>query len=121
MAARSAAFEHHIATCILDDGVYDIFENYTHKLFTLGDDIKDGNVTFVNTAVETSMYFTTSIRWAISHGMWAFHAKDPVDFIQKNKDYTLKDVAGNITCPMFVLEVEMDDDSLEDQKGIRCS
>ena len=47
--------------------------------------------------------------------------KDPVDFIQKNKDYTLKDVAGNITCPMFVLEVEMNDDSLEDQKGIRCS
>lgn len=121
MAARAAAYEHHIATCILDDGVYDIFENYTHKLFTLGDDIKDGNVTFVNTAVETSMYFTTSIRWAISHGMWAFHAKDPVDFIQKNKDYILKDVAGNITCPMFVLEVEMDDDSLEDQKGIRCS
>ena len=55
MAARAAAFEHRIAACILDDGVYDIFENYTHKLFTLGDAIKDGNVTFVNTAVETSM------------------------------------------------------------------
>ncbi len=105
----------------IDDGVYDIFENYTHKLFTLGDAIKDGNVTFVNTAVETSMYFTTSIRWAISHDMWAFHAKDPVDLIQNNKDYTLKDVAGNITCRIFVLGMEMDDDSLEDQKGIRCS
>ena len=66
--------------------------------------------TFVNTAVETSMYFTTSIRWAISHGMWAFHERIPVHFIQKNKDYTLKDVAGNIRVLCLCFEVEMDDD-----------
>lgn len=98
-----------------------IYSKTTRTNFLHFDAIKDGNVTFVDTAVETSMYFITSIRWAISHGKWAFHAKDSVDFIQKNKDYTLKDVAGNITCPILVLEVEMDDDSLEDQKGIRCS
>jgi hypothetical protein len=56
------------------------------------------------------MYFDTNTRWGISHGMWVFAAKDPLDFIQRNKDYTLKDVAGNIRCPTLVLEAEMDED-----------
>jgi pimeloyl-ACP methyl ester carboxylesterase len=111
LAARAAAFEHRIAACILDDGVYSMYDNYLEKFGTLlGDAIEDGNAIVVNTAIETSMYFNTNIRWAISHGMWAFDAKDPLDFIQKNKDYTLKDVAGNISRPTLVLEAEMDDD-----------
>ena len=111
LAARAAAFDHRISACILDDGVYDIHENYMEKLGPLlGNAIADANATVVNTAIETSMYFDTTIRWAISHGMWVFNAKDPLDFIQKNKDYTLKDVAGNIKCPTLVLEAQMDDD-----------
>jgi hypothetical protein len=46
----------------------------------------------------------------MSHGMWVFNATDPLDFIQKNKDYTLKDVAENIECPTLVLEAQMDHD-----------
>jgi pimeloyl-ACP methyl ester carboxylesterase len=110
LAARAVAFEHRIAACILDDGVYDIYENYMEKLGTLADAITQGNATVVNTAIETSMYFDTTIRWAISHGMWVFNAKDPLDFIQKNKDYTLKDVADKIECPTLVLEAQMDVD-----------
>jgi pimeloyl-ACP methyl ester carboxylesterase len=110
LAARAAAFEHRIAACILDDGVYDIYENFMEKLGTLSNAVAQGNATVVNTAIETSMYFDTGIRWIMSHGMWAFDAKDPLDFIQKNKDYTLKDVAGNIECPTLVLEAQMDND-----------
>lgn len=110
LAARAAAFEHRISACILDDGVYDIYENYMEKLASLGDAISQRNATVVNTAIQTSMYFDTTIRWAISHGMWTFDAKDPLDFIQKNKDYTLKDVADNIKCPTLVLEAQLDDD-----------
>jgi pimeloyl-ACP methyl ester carboxylesterase len=110
LAARAAAFEHRIAACILDDGVYDIYENFMEKLGTLGNAVAQGNATVVNTAIETSMYFDTGIRWIMSHGMWVFDAKDPLDFIQKNKDYTLKDVAGNIECPTLVLEAQMDED-----------
>jgi hypothetical protein len=76
----------------------------------LGNAIADANATVVNTTIETSMYFDTTIRWAISHGMWVFDAKDPLDFIQKNKDYSLQDVAGNIECPTLVLEAQLDDD-----------
>ena len=110
LAARAAAFEHRIAACILDDGVYDVYGNFMEKLGTLSNAVAQGNATVVNTAIETSMYFDTGIRWIMSHGMWVFNAKDPLDFIQKNKDYTLKDVAGNIECPTLVLEAQMDDD-----------
>jgi pimeloyl-ACP methyl ester carboxylesterase len=110
LAARAAAFEHRIAACILDDGVYDVYENFMEKLGTLSNAVAQGNATVVNTAIETSMYFDTGIRWIMSHGMWVFNAKDPLDFIQKNKDYTLKDVAENIECPTLVLEAQMDDD-----------
>ena len=110
LAARAAAFEHRIGACILDDGVYDIYENFMEKLGTLDNAVAQGNATVVNTAIETSMYFDTGIRWIMSHGMWVFNAKDPLDFMQKNKDYTLKDVAGNIECPTLVLEAQMDDD-----------
>jgi pimeloyl-ACP methyl ester carboxylesterase len=110
LAARAAAFEHRIAACILDDGVYDIYENFMEKLGTLSNEVAQGNATVVNTAIETSMYFDTGIRWIMSHGTWVFDAKDPLDFIQKNKDYTLKDVAGNIECPTLVLEAQMDND-----------
>jgi pimeloyl-ACP methyl ester carboxylesterase len=110
LAARAAAFEHRIAACILDDGVYDIYENFMEKLGTLGNAVAQGNATVVNTAIETSMYFDTGIRWIMSHGMWVFDAKDPLNFIQKNKDYTLKDIAGNIECPTLVLEAQMDND-----------
>jgi pimeloyl-ACP methyl ester carboxylesterase len=110
LAARAAAFEHRIAACILDDGVYDVYGNFMEKLGTLSNAVAQGNATVVNTAIETSMYFDTGIRWIMSHGMWVFNAKDPLDFIQKNKDYTLKDVAENIECPTLVLEAQMDDD-----------
>jgi pimeloyl-ACP methyl ester carboxylesterase len=110
LAARAAALEHRIAACILDDGVYDVYENFMEKLGTLSNAVAQGNATVVNTAIETSMYFDTGIRWIMSHGMWVFNATDPLDFIQKNKDYTLKDVAENIECPTLVLEAQMDHD-----------
>jgi hypothetical protein len=41
--------------------------------------------------------------------MWTFGAKTPFEYIQKNKDYTLKDISQNIKCPTLVLEAEKDD------------
>jgi dipeptidyl aminopeptidase/acylaminoacyl peptidase len=54
LAARAAAFEHRIAACILDDGVYDTYENYMQKLGALGDAVAQENATVVNTAIETN-------------------------------------------------------------------
>lgn len=110
LAARAAAFEDRISACILDDGVYDIYQNNIDKLGDLKDEVEKGNSIVVNTAIETSMYFSTRIKWWISHGMWTYKAKDPLDYLQKNKDYTLKDVVNKIKCPTLVLEAQNDDD-----------
>ena len=110
LAARAAAFEERISACILDDGVYDIYQNNIDKLGDLKDDVENGNSVVVNTAIETSMYFSTRIRWWISHGMWTYKAKDPLDYLHKNKDYTLKDIISKIKCPTLVLEAQNDDD-----------
>jgi len=110
LVARAVAFEHRISACILNDGVYDIYQNYIDKLEGLKNDIEKENSIVENTAIETSMYFSTSIRWWISHGMWAFGAVDPLDFIQKNRNYTLKDIISQIKCPTLVLEGQKDDD-----------
>jgi hypothetical protein len=55
------------------------------KLASLGDAVSQRNAIVVNTAIQISMYFDTTIRWEISHGMWTFDAKDPLDFIQKKQ------------------------------------
>jgi hypothetical protein len=71
--------------------------------------IEDGNAEVANASIQTSMYFDTAARLAISHGMWTFDAKTPLEYLQKNRDYTLNNVIEKIKCPTLVLEAEMDD------------
>lgn len=124
LAARALAFEDRITACVLNDGVYDIYQNYTDKLGDLKEDIEKENAVVVNTTLQTAMYFSTSIRWWISHGMWAFNAKDPLDFILKNRNYNLKDVISQIKSPTLVLEAQKDDNFPGGPKmtfdGLRC-
>lgn len=109
LAARAAAFEHRISACILDDGVYDIYQTFLNRFNWSRNQIEKEDPLILNTILETSMYFNTTIRWALSHGMWTFGAKTPFEFIQKNRNYTLKDISQNIKCPTLVLEAEKDD------------
>ena len=89
LAARAAAFEHRLAACILNDGVFDIYEAYMdHFPDTLHKAIDNNNAEVVNTAIEIVMAFNTTARWAFSHGMWTFRAKTPLEYIRKNADYT---------------------------------
>ncbi len=83
LAARSAAFEDRIAACILDGGVFDIYENYMQKAGELKKVIEDGNAEVANVAIETSMYFDITARWAFSHG--TFGAKKPVGLFAKEQ------------------------------------
>jgi hypothetical protein len=70
---------------------------------------EDGNAEVSNASIQTSMYFDTTARLAISHGMWSFDAKTPLEYLQKNRDYTLNNVVEKIKWPTLVLEAKMDD------------
>ena len=110
LAARAAAFEYRIAACILNDGVYDgydaIASSFPKSLLTA---IDNGNSETVNIVLDILMESDPNIRFNMKHGMWTTGAKTPFELIQGSKNYTMKNIAGNIKCPTLVLEAEKDD------------
>ncbi len=110
LAARSAAFEHRIAACILYNGVYDGYESiasgFPKSLLTA---IENGDSKAVNMTLGILMESDSNIRFNLQHGMWTTGLNTPYELIQGSKDYTIKDVVQNIKCPTLVLDAENDD------------
>lgn len=48
-------------------------------------------------------------RFNMKHGMWTTGSSTPYELIIGAKNYTIKDIIKNITCPTLVLEAEKDD------------
>jgi hypothetical protein len=85
LAARAAAFEHRIAAVILIDGLWDFRANSPEgsskvQNGSAGEIIKSANV-------------PTKIKWAVSHGLWAFATHNVQEFINKAESMTLTGVA----------------------------
>ena len=110
LAARAVAFEHRIAACVLNDGVFDGYEafasGFPKSLLTA---IDNGNSEFVNTFLNNLSESNPNIRFNMEHGMWTNGANTPFELVQGSKNYSIKNVAQNITCPTLVLEAEQDD------------
>jgi len=110
LAARAAAFEHRIAACILNDGVYDgydaIASSFPKSLLTA---IENGDSKVVNMVLDILMESDPNIRFNLQHGMWTAGVNTPYELIQGSKNYTIKDIVQNIKCPTLVLEAEKDD------------
>ncbi len=110
LAARAAAFDHRISACILNDGVYDgydaIASSFPESLLTA---FEEGNSEFVNSAIADLMESDPNSRFNMKHGMWTTGSNSPYDLITGAKNYTIKDIIKNITCPTLVLEAEKDD------------
>jgi len=110
LAARAVAFEHRIAACILNDGVFDGYEafasGFPKSLLTA---IDNGNSEFVNTFLNNLSESNPNIRFNMEHGMWTNGANTPFELVQGAKSYSIKNVAQNIKCPTLVLEAEQDD------------
>jgi dienelactone hydrolase len=45
----------------------------------------------------------------MEHGMWTSGVNTPFELIQGSKNYTIRNIAKNITCPTLVLDAEKDD------------
>ncbi|MFH1995408.1 MAG: prolyl oligopeptidase family serine peptidase [Candidatus Omnitrophota bacterium] len=108
LAPRAAAFERRIKACVANGGVYDfsasLYNNLPQEL--LGLLRKDPDQ--FNVEIKKVMDESTAIRWFFNNGMWTFGAESPADFVTKMSQYTLKDVVGQITCDMLVLDSEGD-------------
>ena len=96
LAARAAAFEPRLAALIANDGLYDLYEaasSYSEK-------------TPDQSQLNPSQ-LPTAVRWALAQARWVFQAS-PEQYIEKLKNYTLKDVASKISCPTLICEAEND-------------
>jgi pimeloyl-ACP methyl ester carboxylesterase len=112
LAPRAAAFDHRIAACIANGGVYDFNASVMQKAPPNMEEILSDENASREFDQEMSEYMKQSIEtgWAVEHGMIVFGAQTPSEYFRMIAPYTLKDVAGLIRCPTLV--VDSDNDTL---------
>ena len=104
LAPRAAAFDHRLAACIADDGLFSFRFEDAFKAHS------DGNLDYV--AIEkiltNLMKERVNVRWAIENGLFTFGAKSIEELFKKTRAYTLENVVEKIQCPVLVCAAEND-------------
>ena len=110
LAPRAVAFEKRIKACIANGGVYDF---HAAARLTPEDekelDSPQGAEEFDRFIYE-KMKTDPSFRWSMANGLFTFRAKSPSEWLKMTRPYTMKDVAGKITCPILIVDSEEDKD-----------
>ncbi len=110
LAPRAAAFEHRLAACIANGGVFDFMANRLPSGMSREAAI-DGvrsDPSGTNEMMRALMEASTDTRWGIENGIFTFRASSPADYYLKALDYTLAGIAEKITCPTLVIDSEGD-------------
>ena len=68
----------------------------------------DGDDDGVDDALAPEIATSTSLRWFIRNGLWAFGAGRVGELIRATPRYTLEGIADRIACTTLVLEAEND-------------
>ena len=112
LAPRAAAFEHRLAAVMALDGLYEFgplfLQRFPQPLIRI---FETGNQTAFDDAVNkvrADPGTSTSLRWIIDQGTWAFNTPSPFDWMTQLQRYTLKDVVGLIKGPIFVGDAQDD-------------
>ena len=114
LAPRAAAFEKRIAALIANDGVYDYgAANLTHVPAELRATFVEMSTAKeapqVDQMIEAAMKASTTVAWAITHGMYAMGSPTPRAYLAAAQDYNLRNgIAEAISCPALVCEAESD-------------
>ena len=109
LAARALAFEKRIKIGIVNGAMWDFHELATQENKQLQACLECTRAAHeVDTIVYKMMESSATLRWAVGHGMYAFGADSPSDWMKKTRAYTLQDVIANISCQMVVVESDQD-------------
>lgn len=106
LAPRAVAYEHRIAACVANGGVYEL--NYSTDFGQEEMDALLNHPDEFDFGTREAMRNDTSLRWSIEHGMYSFDVDTPHEFLIKSQEYTLKDCVQQIRCPMLVVDSEND-------------
>jgi len=113
LAPRAAAYEHRIAACIANGGIFSVFEGMAAHFQESPEDLKEyliQNPSDFDDQVMEMAKSNTQLRWAIQQGMWTFGVASPHEWMLKYIDYTMRGIADKITCPTLVCDSEADQD-----------
>lgn len=109
LVTRAAAFEHRIAALILDDGIYDFHSAFARPLPPfLASWIAEGRNGVAVPVLSMLTGASTSVRWSLHNGVWAFGAASFANLVRKTLDYTLAGHADQITAPTLIMDGEND-------------
>jgi dipeptidyl aminopeptidase/acylaminoacyl peptidase len=110
LAPRAAAFEHRLAACVANGGVFDFMAGRLPSGMSrqAAIDWVSSDPRGADEAMRAMMRASTDTRWGIENGMFTFRASSPADYFLKALDYTLAGIAEKITCPTLVIDSEGD-------------
>jgi pimeloyl-ACP methyl ester carboxylesterase len=112
LAPRAASAEHRLAACIADCGSYDLFAAAMRRVpgplaggLTPGSSLAS---VVLRRALDTLGSRPTA-GWAMRRGQLVHGVTTPMDYLLALREYSLKDHAAQITCPVLVCDAEGDD------------
>lgn len=109
LAPRAAAFDHRIAVCVANSGVFDFMGCHAPEGMdrdTFFEAVAHASEAEVEAVMREPMSQHPQFDWALKHGMYVFGAKSLRDFFLKAKDYYLEGLAQQIQCPTLILDSE---------------
>jgi dienelactone hydrolase len=107
LAPRAAAFEHRLAACIAYDGVLNMAAALPDLPGTGAPGSKQW-VAALDSLAANRTQLPSSLRWALSNGMWVFAITTAQELFDEFSKYDLTQVADQISCPTLVCEAEND-------------
>ncbi len=110
LAPRAAAFEHRLAACIANGGVFDFMAPRLPAGMSrqAAIDWVRSDPAGADEVMRAMMAASTDSRWGIQNGMFTFRASSPADYFLRALDYTLENIAEKIICPTLVIDSEGD-------------
>jgi alpha-beta hydrolase superfamily lysophospholipase len=112
LAPRAASAEHRLAACIADCGSYDLFAAALRRIpGPLAGGLAHGQplAGAVLRRVLQALASKPTAGWALRRGQLVHGAASPIDYLLALREYSLKDHAARITCPVLVCDAEGDD------------
>ena len=114
LAPRAAAFEHRLAACICDDGLYDYGASQLSAIpETLRGQVRAAldapSAPHLDEMLDHAMKTNSVARWAFTQGMYATGTTSPRAYLAATQAYHLRDgIAEQIKCPTLVCDAEKD-------------
>jgi alpha-beta hydrolase superfamily lysophospholipase len=106
LAPRAAAFEHRLAACVANGGVYDFAAPQFAKMPPFMVELIDKDPAAFDAMMKEGIKNNPEARWALQDGMWKFNAPSFAGYMKKLREYNLKACADKITCKTLVIDSE---------------